>query len=47
MSDQRKTTETQPHLLIPMNIEAMVIGKITGGTEWVNRVPSFEGIYYN
>jgi len=47
MSDQRKIAETKPRLLVPMNIEAMVIGKKTGGTEWVNRVPSFEGIYYN
>jgi hypothetical protein len=30
-----------------MNIEALVNGANTGGSEWVSRVPQFEKIYYN
>lgn len=34
-------------LLVPMNIEALLVGQIPDGDGWVDLKPDFRGIYYN
>ena len=50
MSNQHKTDGNQPRLLIPMNIEALVLGAKPSSQnklKWVDQVPLFQSIYYN
>jgi len=42
-----KIAETQPRLLIPMDIEALVIGEAASKSQWVDLRPDFAGVYYN
>jgi hypothetical protein len=47
MNDQLEMDETQHHLLVPINIEALVCGKNAAQTEWVDLTPEFRGIPFN
>jgi len=42
-----KTTATQPRLLVPIDIEALVVGQAASGSEWVDLTPDFRGVYRN
>ena len=41
------SNNNQNRLLVPMNIEALVIGETAEGAEWVNLKPDFRKIFYN
>jgi len=42
-----KTTAAQPRLLVPIDIEALFIGKAAAGSDWLDLKPNFRGVYYN
>jgi len=47
MSSEMQTNAARPYLLIPMNIEALVIGKSAPDIQWVDLKPEFRYVYYN
>src|SRR5581483_4303249 len=47
MSATMKIAATQPRLLVPIDIEAMVIGAAASESQWVNLRPDFAGVYHN
>jgi hypothetical protein len=47
MSDHAEIDASGRHLLVPINIEALVCGKNAAATEWVDLTPEFRGIPFN
>ena len=47
MSNHSEIDPNQRHLLVPINIEALVCGKNAATTDWVDLKPEFRGIPFN